>query len=70
MSAFPWIDLPCEIKYEIIDVLEVRDIRRLSMVSKDTYDLCVPELFQVRVALLAFQRYILTEFADGKACIS
>lgn len=49
-----WSGLPDEIKFAILkaDTLSVHDVRAFSSVDTQTYHLCLPILFNVRLSLL------------------
>lgn len=49
MTVRSWNTLPTELKLHIIAHLEPESVKVLSKVSYETYELCVPTLFRVRL---------------------
>lgn len=57
MSVFNWSDLPSEIKLAVLDNLPLSDVWNCSRTSRDSYSVCLPLLFKVRLSLY----YIITK---------
>lgn len=49
MAACSWNSLPAELKLHTISFLEPQSVKALSEVCGETYGLCVPTLFRVRL---------------------
>src|SRR5882757_1766794 len=49
MSACSWNSLPTELKLHTIAFLRPEGVKTLSQVSYETYTLCIPTLFRVRL---------------------
>lgn len=47
-TATSWASLPTEMKFAIVELLQVHDVRAFARVDKDAYSLAVPAMWRVR----------------------
>ena len=51
-STTTWNTLPAELKLSVVDLLDLHDVKSLSLVNREAHSITVPSIFRVRALVL------------------